>query len=581
MQLDPLHSPPPPQAASSSSVPTAIPFTTRTFHHCLKSCAVRLGIPVILLIYALGLFQDISKPWSGLHDWNGAFFSQLARNQARYPWEIHHGMPVVAVGADAPPETERSIYATHPPALVWLVRTAFRLLGESESAARLLPITCSLMTLYLLLHLWKVAHDETHALIAGVFYSLMPMAVYFGRMVDHEAIGLFLMAAAGVAWVRLTQDASNCRDPGRGRSPTPRFRTGLRSAALITALAAGIWVDWAGCLFAGLFGLYLLKVALSPRDDRRRAAFIVGLLLLITLLGMLAFLVHAGLNGSWTGLLAIFNSRATGAGGDASVRTLTTPGSAWQNSLSNFSLPLLALAGLGILLSPTTLPRLTKTAPAGISAPAGGARLTQHAARTALTIIALTGVIWLALFTRQYQVHQYWAFYCGPAAASFAAFAVQRLAMLTARRGDLKWLPAICVIATLGFELSGMRRYFSLRARRLEADIAAWRIIADETRPRDRIALLRDPTWTELRGDYEFRNIVPPQFAWYADRAFDVAAPNNAFPDIAGRCALFAIRIEDAARMKDELAPFQARFPHRFVAESWVIFDLRRPIPPQ
>src|SRR5690606_8462102 len=118
------------------------------------------------------------------------FFSQLARNFLRYPFDIHHGMPIVAAGEAVPPPDARSLYATHPPALVWLVAGVFQAFGATEWVARLVPITFSLAAFGLLLWLITTAWGPWTAAMAGLFYAVMPMSVYYGRMVDHEAVCL-------------------------------------------------------------------------------------------------------------------------------------------------------------------------------------------------------------------------------------------------------------------------------------------------------------------------------------------------------------------------------------------------------
>ena len=114
------------------------------------------AVAIILILYAVIILRDIRDPWTGLHDWNGAFYSQLARNLLRYPFDMHHGMPVVAVGDALPQDGEWSFYPTHPPGLVWCIAVSFRIFGEHEWAARLVPILASLATLSLLIRAIQV-----------------------------------------------------------------------------------------------------------------------------------------------------------------------------------------------------------------------------------------------------------------------------------------------------------------------------------------------------------------------------------------------------------------------------------------
>ena len=127
-----------------------------------------LCVLAVLALYAAGLSRDLTEPWVGMHDWNGAFYSQLARNLLRYPWSEHHGVPIVAVGESLPPADERSFYATHPPGLVWLVAGAFAMGGEAESVARMVPIVASLASLLLLVPLVAAGRDRETAVVVGL-----------------------------------------------------------------------------------------------------------------------------------------------------------------------------------------------------------------------------------------------------------------------------------------------------------------------------------------------------------------------------------------------------------------------------
>src|SRR5690606_4064857 len=124
---------------------------------------------LLCLLYLYGLTREIAEPWVGRHDWNGAFFSQLARNFLRYPFDIHHGMPIVAAGEAVPALDARSVYDTQAAALVWLVAGVFQAFGATEWVARLVPITFSLAAYGLLLWLITTAWGPWTAAMAGLF----------------------------------------------------------------------------------------------------------------------------------------------------------------------------------------------------------------------------------------------------------------------------------------------------------------------------------------------------------------------------------------------------------------------------
>lgn len=511
---------------------------------------------LVTAVYAAGLSRALTQPWVGMHDWNGAFFSQLARNFLRYPMSLHHGVPIVAVGQSVPPAAERSIYATHPPGLVWVVAGAFKLLGEAEWVARGVPIAASLGTLWLLIVLIDRGIGRRTALVAGLTYSVLPMSVYFGRMVDHEAVCLFCMLAALWAWHFI-----------RRRDLAGPARHGAW-AAWITATTCVIWVDWSGVLFAGVFCGYAWIERRRGKVGSRAFAFICAVSIL-AIAGMVTYLVYAGLAGRWSDLFEIYQSRATNGPVEPGLATNVLRYKPWTYTLENLTWPVAALFIIGMCVR-----LFSRRANSGSAA--GDA---EGGTDNGLWTVLVTALLWVCLLWRQYERHNYWLFYLGPAAAMYTAVAIIRVQALvgaTRRRGGRPAMYAAAALVIL-FGLRGIDAYYERTAYPPDA-VIAWRHIHDEeTRPGDRLLLFRDPVRDEQRGEYHLRNIVPPQIAFYLDRAFD-AEPDlqRVLADVDH--AVFVIPVTDAVGLGGRLAPLKRRFPNRQVGNQ-VVFKLkeRRP----
>jgi hypothetical protein len=509
---------------------------------------------ILLAVYAAGLTHGMSRPWTGMHDWNGAFFSQLARNLLRYPMAVHHGMGIVAVGEAVPPPEERSIYATHPPGLIWLVALSFRLLGEAEWTARLVAVLASLGSLALLVRIVGRGWGRATALLCGLVYSVLPMAVYFGRMVDHEAVGLFCMLGATSAWQALT--AVDCL--GRRRR--------VAEAAWIAAIWGAVWIDWSGVLFAALFCVHACVQVARKRIPRSLAVMVI----VAAAVGCAAMLVHlvcGGLQGRWSDLLAIFTSRATESDGAAIRKDLSAPGGPWEYAVEGITWPVMLLAVVGVLLTVTA-----RSAQCGEAAPRE--RVCRDCT-DALWVLPATGVIWLCVFWRQYERHNYWLFYLGPPAALLATQALlefrERLTLYGARRANGAMYAILAMIMAVAFR--GTDGYFARTSYPIEV-IAAWAEINHRTRPDDRVLLYGNPVLEEQRGGYRFRNVVPPQLAYYMDRAFDVE------PDLSGAIAKASMHAAYVVPMKvvmeqsSRAADLEARYAARAIG-PFVVFDLR------
>ncbi|MFQ5424589.1 MAG: ArnT family glycosyltransferase [Phycisphaerae bacterium] len=506
---------------------------------------------IVLAVYGAGLSRDMSEPWVGMHDWNGAFFSQLARNFLRYPSSIHHGMPVVAVGEAVPPPAERSIYATHPPGLVWLLAAAFGLVGEAEWVARLVPVVASLATLWLLVWLVSCSRGRQPSVLAGLIYATMPMAVYFGRMVDHEALCLFGMMAALASW--------RCYACGRAGPTSRRWA----ATGWMAAITFAIWIDWAGVVFAGVFCVFTL-LQRRARLIRQRQLILAWAVPAIAGTAMVLYLVQAGLAGRWADLVAIFLTRTTEVQGGEFAKDLSSGGGPLDYTLDNLTWPVIVLA-VGGLAASLRRGRDQKSR-AGASRPF---------LEDGLWTIGVTGMLWVAVFWRQFERHNYWLFYCGPTMAIYAGIAVdrlRRLAALSTRAGDV--LCVIVLLAVVGWGLRTTDAYFQRRSYPQE-DVIAWREIHDRrTRSGDRVLLYRNPVRVEQRGGYRFRNLVPPQMAYYLDQPFDVTADLEDLERVAPDQAVFIIPLADAARTGGRLDRLRHRWKASIVG-SQMVFDLR------
>ncbi len=435
---------------------------------------------VVLVVYATGLCRDLREPWVGLHDWNGAFFSQLARNLIRYPFSIHHGMPMVAVGEQLPSSEERSFYPRHPPVLPWILAGVFAIAGESEAFARCVPIAASLATLWLMIGLIRRRDGDLIALLAGLFFSLMPMTVYFGRMVDHEALCLFFMLAtlASMDWAT---------EQWLGKRPW-RFPFSLS----LMSLAALIWTDWPGILFA--IAYFIVVIRQIPQSPLRRAVLIgVPVVALISVATLMVYLVQIGFDGKVSSLIAMFSDRRTDAGIPMSR--------AWDHIANNLSWPILIATVCGCLLKNSR----------------------SHGRLNWLTPVTITACVWLMLFFRQFLLHPYWMYYLAPFLCINAARFVAQFGVFapTQMKHVRTTLTVIGLAVAVVFALRGVSNYFS-RVSCPDVQIEAWKRVNMLTLQTSRVLLNWEPLAVERHGDFVFRNVVPAQLAFYMDRAFDM-----------------------------------------------------------
>ena len=141
---------------------------------------------------------------------------------------------------------EPVFHPTHPPLLQLVLAGLFAVLGDSEAAARLVPLTCFLL---LLLGIWKLTHgylSPRARLLALAAALLCPLSFYAGRIVNFES-----PVMACVVWTLVWIESLNLQ-------PSRRAWTGLLAVG-----AVGTLIDWPYPLF--VLCLFLLSFF---REDR-------------------------------------------------------------------------------------------------------------------------------------------------------------------------------------------------------------------------------------------------------------------------------------------------------------------------
>ncbi len=197
-------------------------------------------LPALLVAQAVILSINFNRPWTGHHDWNSAVWAQAARNNLRAGLTTTWGVPASLYYGPLPIPAE-GYYVHHPPALPLAVTAMFALCGEHEWAARLVPIVCSLvstMLLWLVVRRWAGARTAT---LSALVWLLLPMELYYGRMINHEPCALMWMLA--VVWALQHWEVS-------GR---PRWAAGM-----FACLFLGLWTAWSVYIFSVILAGYLL-----------------------------------------------------------------------------------------------------------------------------------------------------------------------------------------------------------------------------------------------------------------------------------------------------------------------------------
>jgi hypothetical protein len=433
-----------------------------------------LGLLAALAAMCWSFSSDFNAPWTDQIDGNGACWSQSAHNTLRAGLGTTVGVPSAFYFGTMPIPPE-GYYAHHPPLLSLLLTGLFRVFGEKEWVARLLPVSFSLLGTVLL---WVLAEECLNARAATfcvLTFAAMPMELRYGRMVNFEPINLVWMLGALLAlyyWER----------------------TGLaRWRALVcAAFLLSFWTAWLGYLFAFVVCLGLLWF--RRRRDVRLVLILAGLSVGSLILFLLE--VHHVRPDAWRDMSVALNYRMAKTGNPV----------LWSNwfprmasLLSAHIPPLLWLLGLAGALSAWHAKEKASL---------------RWFAWSAGSFFVMS-LVYVVAFRNASSIHDYASFYFAVAVAMTAGIGLDAFCHWSERRGPaLHAAVTAFVLGGLGvLMLNGERQTLALRR---PFSI----LVFDKSEPSDLIPALgnamRDIFGDDVAVICNFLPVYGPQLHYYA-----------------------------------------------------------------
>jgi len=377
---------------------------------------------IIVSLSVLLMARNMAQPWNGLDATNGSLYSTMARNY------LHYGVLELRLGQATNPEPVADIaqlhfHQHHPPGLPLLLAASFAVFGESEAAARLVPLSLTLGSLALLFAITRRVYGEGIALAAAMVFASFPSVLFFARMPGFEPPSLFFILLALWGYLNYLEAAGK--------------------ASLLTlylALAAGLMTDWPVYflvpLIAGHYWVYC-------RGPRLLNPVVLGLPMLASaMLGVFAYLswlvnpesitsivnqgkVYMGLIGNDSPLATRYHEA-----------TITfTAGQYIKTVVGKFDLmfayPLILLALLGLW----------------------GTRKARGARETLVFLPLLLALAYCVVFYRSVFIHQWHTYYFAAPFAILAALAAGRM-MKAESDSQIRWRGTTAVFL-LAVTLSG------------------------------------------------------------------------------------------------------------------------------
>ncbi|OGG13441.1 hypothetical protein A3D77_05100 [Candidatus Gottesmanbacteria bacterium RIFCSPHIGHO2_02_FULL_39_11] len=153
------------------------------------------GVIFLILLFAFILLStNLSKPFIGQHDWNGAFWGNLTRNYLAHFAKLTGNSNWHTLDRVHP--NELVFFHHYTPLLPVLFTATSILFGFNEVSLRLLTLLLSLVMVFFIYKIGNLLYSKEVGLLASLFTLLTPMFLYYGTLTDHEPVLVPLGTAA-------------------------------------------------------------------------------------------------------------------------------------------------------------------------------------------------------------------------------------------------------------------------------------------------------------------------------------------------------------------------------------------------
>ncbi len=164
----------------------------------------------LLILLIIGSFTallstHLNKPFIGHHDFNGAFYSTIARNINRYPVSESK---LGSVLGDGPMSTPFTYYTHNVPLYSWFLSMFFFLFGAGHFQARMLSLLFSACTLFLIYAIARELFPRKIAILALLFFATSAMFMYFSTNVFPEALAIPLSLSTILFFLKFISSTS-------------------------------------------------------------------------------------------------------------------------------------------------------------------------------------------------------------------------------------------------------------------------------------------------------------------------------------------------------------------------------------
>jgi len=452
----------------------------------------RLGVLAIALFL---LSRNITGWFTGWREDNSASYSYFARNHVQYGLGYTKFFNTYADTEGPLGEPHR--YLTHPPLISIFAAIPMSIFGDHEWVARLVPILATLASAWLLMVIISRLQSPVLGLLSGLFYVLLPISAYFGRIFNFESPTQFfslLMLHGYLQWSGLY--------PGE-----PRRKAGL--VYYVLGVVLGIGTDWSALIMAGLIWLWHLCRSIRQPQIRRDLL----LLTLVPAISQTAVVVHilwgSGWNFKWFGPLLL--SRTLGSKDPKPwIEWLSMN---WTYLKYNFTW--FGIAAVVIYLA--VIPAILR-----FSNSASPFRRVVRDKTSLIPVLLMTlqGFIWVVAFKQQSWTHDYWQYYITPlfavAIGSFILATYTLLSKLVPRTAILTTM--LLMLVPIPFFANSLDKFHQQQNVHMQSVVSIFKKLSQIVPARAPVMMSAEyPEYSRYIGNY-LNYVIDARIAYYANR---------------------------------------------------------------
>lgn len=443
------------------------------------------GLLTILLVCEMA--HDINRPFYGLHSWASASGSWAARSHVNYGLSYTKGMSTWAVGY--PPPAKPNRYMDHPQPAVLSLALFMLIFGVREMSYQLLNIFMAVVTLVIVIKLFKALLDEKTALLAALLYILFPLTGYFGTGGFPNLFGYLAIYSYLAVTGRIESQKSK------------RFHMMVLAISLFLASQFG----WEGFFFGMAIGFdYLFQCLIKKKlPELKSLTVLAGAPLSSALLNFI--IMAAGYSWDINKIVDLYQWRA--AKGEMPVFEWSAWfAKLWEFAVTNFTVPVLTVAILYLTIGQLLVFRQPKSAQEG--------RRTRQF--PCLSLFLLLPFFQLFILKGCLWRHQIWEFPLCPLIAIAAAQGIMLLNDLFAGLNKKVTIATMVVIAGLflSYLVAGTNYYYAIRWQP-EAKIKMFQMLNRSIPPDKALLSFEDLMVNQHESKGGF---IRPEIAWYLDR---------------------------------------------------------------